>query len=186
MKAKSDYILFLENDFKMDVSLSRETIQRELIAGIAMLDSGAQVVRLQSRKYKGCGTHKDCDHSGIHLQSSHPGDRLRNWFAFYCKGRPGSEPFVDDCLDSPEYRCFTSWDSNWTLNAVLVKKSSIINKLYKTSQGMKSIATIAKESSDKQDAFETAMINLNWMSWRVPICLSYNGIFIHEEIETAS
>jgi hypothetical protein len=37
----------------------------------------------------------------------------------------------------------------------------------------------------KQDGFESVMGYGKWMSWRVPICISYNGLFIHEEIETS-
>lgn len=51
----SEYLLFLENDFKMDVTLSRKTIATELITAAGMLARGAEVVRLQSRKYQGCG-----------------------------------------------------------------------------------------------------------------------------------
>jgi hypothetical protein len=28
----------------------------------------------------------------------------------------------------PSYRCFTSWDSNWSLNAVMVKADTMLNK----------------------------------------------------------
>jgi hypothetical protein len=39
-----------------------------------------------------------------------------------------------------------------------------------------------------QDGFESAMIGgqVSWMHWRVPICISYDGLFIQEEIETAT
>jgi hypothetical protein len=74
-----------------------------------MLENGAEIVRLQSRKYKGCGTFKDCDHHGIHLDSNTPTQRLRNWFAFYCHNNPKAAPYVSDCLDSPDYRCFTRY-----------------------------------------------------------------------------
>ena len=78
---------------------------------------------------QGCGTFKDCDHHGIHLDADKGIDRLRNWFSFYCRDQPGTKPYVEDCLYQPDYRCFTSWDSNWTLNAVLVKVSTMKNKL---------------------------------------------------------
>ena len=25
-----------------------------------------------------------------------------------------------------------------------------------------------------------------WQTWKVPICISYDGLFIHEEIETST
>ncbi len=38
-----------------------------------------------------------------------------------------------------------------------------------------------------QDGFESVMgFDLPWPQWRVPICISYDGLFIHEEIETAT
>jgi hypothetical protein len=39
----------------------------------------------------------------------------------------------------------------------------------------------------KQDGFETDMIHESrWMWWRVPICISYDGLFLHEEVETSA
>ena len=157
-----------------------------------------------SRKTKGCGTFKDCNHANIHLDAPDPMQRVRNWYSFYCqdkKAKPSSlvshksQPqlqrlqqqlrgvsatttstttssssvHVMDCLPGdtessprpspgthagtspsagdgggstdtdikataaaagasvsagaspgtsaiPSFRCFTSWDSNWTLN----------------------------------------------------------------------
>lgn len=64
-------------------------------------------------------------------------------FAFYCRGRKDTAQSVSDCLESPDYRCFTSWDSNWTLNAVMVKKSTIMGRRYDVGEGKKmSIAEI--------------------------------------------
>lgn len=48
----SDFVVFLENDFKIDSSLSVETIAQELLAAAGMLERGAEVVRLMSRKYQ--------------------------------------------------------------------------------------------------------------------------------------
>jgi hypothetical protein len=36
-----------------------------------------------------------------------------------------------------------------------------------------------------QDGFESSMLHI-WQSWKVPICISYQGLFIHEEIETSA
>lgn len=94
-----------------------------------------------------------------------------------------------------------SWDTNWTLNAVLVKKSTMMGTKvigwvwralmifqYPTNDGKKkTIAEMALDSFRKQDGLESAMAyTLPWAQWRVPICISYNGLFIHEEIETAT
>jgi hypothetical protein len=50
-----------------------------------------------------------------------------------------------------------------------------------------SIAEIGLKSYAKQDAFESTMIRgVQWMHWRVPVCISYEGLFLHEEIETSA
>ncbi len=38
-----------------------------------------------------------------------------------------------------------------------------------------------------KDGFESVMAyGLPWQQWKVPICISYGGLFINEEIETAA
>ncbi len=38
-----------------------------------------------------------------------------------------------------------------------------------------------------QDGFESVMgFGLPWPQWRVPVCISYEGLFIHDEIETGA
>ena len=213
----TDYVLFLENDFKVDPALSVEEIAGELLAATAMLDRGAQIVRLQSRKGQGCGTFKACDHESVnHLRSPVPKKRVRNWMSFYCKHPPNSAdgraaaPHVSDCIPAsssevkspkrpssqskqptPEYRCFSSADSNWSLNAVLVNRKAILNKKYKYGRTgpthEKSIPEIGYAFWDKQDAFETVMVHdIGWMKWKVPLCISLRGVFLHEEIETGA
>ena len=81
---------------------------------------------------QGCGTHKDCDHHGIHFDATSPAERNRNWFAFYCRDNKAFDTSgnVADCLEAPAFRCFTSWDSNWSLNAVMVRVRSMLGKTY--------------------------------------------------------
>lgn len=55
---QNEYLLFLESDFKMDTSLTVSEIQSQLLAAAGMLERGAEVVRLLSRKDQGCGTFK--------------------------------------------------------------------------------------------------------------------------------
>lgn len=184
----SEYIIFLEKDFKMDTTLTIEQIKTQLITAAGMLDRGAEVIRLMSKKYQGCGTFKDCDHGGIKLKSEEMIERKRNWYSFYCKDKKDTENSVSDCTSDPLplYRCFTSYDSNWSLNAVMVKKSTMLNKKYKSVNGMKSIAEIGLQNWQHQDGFETVMIYTHkWGHWKVPICISYDGLFIHEQIETS-
>lgn len=184
---KSDYILFMENDFKMDSFLSRKDIAAELIGGAGMLERGAQVVRLMSKKYQGCGTFKDCAHGARNIRNIGFEDRKRNWYSFYCRGYPGTDPYVADCLNTPSFRCFTSWDSNWSLNAVMLKRLDMLNRKYDTPDGRLSLAEIGLKCYKRQDKFETIMIfDYKWARWKVPICISYNGLFVHEEIETSN
>jgi len=216
----TDYVLFLENDFKVDPDMSKEQLAGELLAAAGMLDRGAQIVRLQSRKGLGCGTFKACNHESVNrLNSKVPKTRVRNWMQFYCKPDVGSDketqakPYVSDCippgkahvkpaksskikslekggLATPEHRCFTSEDSNWSLNAVMVKKSDMLSKKYIYGTGMhkqSSIPEIGLNHWMRQDAFESVMVHdIGWMRWKVPICISYHGIFLHEEIETSA
>lgn len=153
-----------------------------------------------------------------------PAERIKNWFAFYCRGYPNTDHLVKDCLvkissnsnsesntasDSlsfslksndntvgssasvPEYRCFSSHDSNWSLNAALIKKSTMMNKQYKNAQGVHhSISDIGLIHWQQQDGFESDLafgISGNqWLNWKVPTCISYNGLFLHQEIETSA
>lgn len=57
----------------------------------------------------------------------------------------------------------------------------------KDNKSFKSIADIGLDQYRKQDGFESAMVfSIPWQRWQVPICISYNGLFIHEEIETSA
>lgn len=184
----SEYLLFLENDFKIDTEMGREDIMSQLVAAAGMLERGAQIVRLQSRKAKGCGTFKECGHA--FRPSSHEGglDRKRNWYSFYCPNYNGTQPYVDNCLDvAGGFRCFTSWDSNWSVNAIFVKRSTFMNKKYQTPRGQQTIPEVGLQNNKVNDGFERQMgFGYNWMNWKVPVCLAMEGLFIHYEIETGA
>jgi hypothetical protein len=183
----SEYILFLENDFSIDTSLTIQEISKQLFVAAGLLDNGAEVVRLLSRKGQGCGTFKGCHHHGFNLKASKPIERTRNWWSFYCP-RDDNKDLVSDCITSPRFRCFTSWDSNWSLNAVMIKRSSILYRQYTSNNKAKvTIADVALQSANEQDKFESSMIQTHvWMRWKVPICIAYDGLFLHEEIETSA
>jgi hypothetical protein len=193
---KSEYVLFLENDFKMDSVLTKDQIISQLIGASGMLNRGIEVIRLMAKKTQGCGTFKVCNHRDVRLTSEDPQKRLKNWYSFYCSNdKDKSSNYVSDCLYFDEqredvaFKCFTSWDSNWSLNAAMVKKSTMLNKKYGTTVYKKalSIAEIGLRSFDRQDGFEANMIHgVKWMYWKVPICIAAQGLFIHEEIETAA
>jgi hypothetical protein len=68
----------------------------------------------------------------------------------------------------------------------------MLTRTYKGSDGSSTVGPIAdlgRSFWDSNDGFERAMaFNLHWMKWqpRVPICISYDGMFRHEEIETSA
>ena len=187
---ESEYVLFLENDFRIDTDLDREAIQSQLIAAAGMVERGIPIVRLLSRKAKGCGTFKECGHS--FRPKSSPDvvsgkDRKRNWYSFYCPGHEDTEDLVSDCLDTPKFRCFTSHDSNWSVNAIFVKRSAMMSEQWKTMSGKKTLPEIGLSHNIHNDGFETAMgFSEKWMKWKVPICITMEGLFIHDEIETGA
>ena len=61
-------------------------------------------------------------------------ERRRNWWSFYCRDFQNNR--VADCASyaGSSMRCFSAWDSNWSLNAVLVdecehwRKSGLIKE----------------------------------------------------------
>jgi hypothetical protein len=232
---RSEYVIFLENDFAMDTSLSLDTIRLELLAAVGLINRGASdIIRLLSRRGQGCGTFVGCGHNGISFNYS---PNLWKWFAYYCRDHIGAKELgrVADCiingvskapeggrdnsnggsaspdvrnhqfssvasstiasnqekgesLPLPEYRCFTSWDSNWSLNAVLLRRKAMLEAKYSQGSTKMSLASIGLHfGGSVQDGFENAMAyQLDWTRWKVPICISYQGLFLHEEIETGA
>ena len=87
-------------------------------------------------------------------------------------------------MKSPRYHCFTSEDSNWTLNAAMVKKESALEKKYRlgVNETLRSLADIGLTQWEQQDGFESVMIHSDpsWMSWRAPLCISLDGLFIQD------
>jgi hypothetical protein len=131
--ASNENILFLETDFAADLKLSRSQLSMELIGAIGMLDRGSLLVRLLSRKGMGTYSFQNCD-----SQKFDDIDRKRNWYTFYCnrdrnmKSAPSKKIRMagNSCLESPNFKCFTSRDSNWSLNACIVRKSRMIESRY--------------------------------------------------------
>lgn len=215
---RNDYVLFLESDFSMDTELSKESIYSELLSSVVLLERGSALVRLSSRKNMGTFSFHDCrnNHKFVLANDKDALSRRRNWYNFYCptkNQKKNGMPFdraVTDCLTSPKYKCFTSRDSNWSLNACMIRKSSMLNNKYKIHPPVKaeprkffakrmnltlplnenqefqlSIPEIAQAlGSHKQDAFEDVMLfGLNWGKWDVPLCLAEEGLFIHSRID---
>ena len=143
-----------------------------------------KIVRLQSRKAQGCGTFLSCKNPIISPSSnSHGLGRLYYWFTLYCPGTYDSS-IGESCLSSQLFLCFTSRDSNWSLNAVMVKRENINNHKYNLGggEGEQTLSEMGRSQWEFQDGFESTMIYSKnpWMNWNVPICLSYEGLFIQE------
>ena len=68
-----------------------------------------------------------------------------------------------------------------------LSKSTFMSKKYPTPDGPKTIPEIGLQNSKVNDGFERQMgFQYHWMNWKVPICISMQGMFIHHEIETGA
>jgi hypothetical protein len=56
-------------------------------------------------------------------------------------------------------------------------------KRYKTGAGPMTLSELGLHWGIKQDALESGLLNMNWGEWEVPLCLSYEGMFVHEEVD---
>ena len=204
--ATSRYVLFLEKDFAMDETLKQNHVIDELALSILMLKRGAAIVRLRSIKDQGCGSFRRCqnDANAPNFKGKSTFERRRNWWSFYCKSfsKPDS---VADCAVGASgpihntkglhFRCFTSWDSNWSLNAVLVDRLASLAKPWRLPPGSPStrrshfdgpglsIAEYAAQTWNKQDGFEVGMLRDDWGKLRMPLCISNRGLFTHVEVD---
>ena len=99
-------------------------------------------------------------------------------------------PGVAECISKPgglEYRCHTSFDSNWSLNAIIVKRETMLEGKPVKADGSSewpegTIANYGLKTYDRQDGFESDLINF-WGDYKVPICISVRGNFLHAELD---
>ena len=192
--SSSTHVLFLEKDFGVAPAHGPDSLARELAASVVALRRGAAIVRLRSITDQGCGTFRRCqrDANMPDWKAQTTFGRRRNWWSFYCPefSKPGS---VADCETGGDVklRCFTSWDSNWSLNAVLVDRESALEKKWRYARkggagkfgpGL-ALAQYAAATWQKQDGFEVGMLKDDWGKLDMPICLSMRGIFEHVEVD---
>jgi len=78
-------------------------------------------------------------------------------------------------------RCFTSEDSNWSNNAMMIDRNAIF--VNHSSWSGLSIGRVAGNSWTSNGDFELNMLDTDWGRARWPICLSYEGLFDHIEID---
>lgn len=88
------------------------------------------------------------------------------------------------------FRCYTSEDANWSLNAALVHRQRAAQKKLavgtdKSSQrsSRSSLAKLGADAWSRQDEFEMSLVERDWGRWKVPLCLSFYGLFGHHEVD---
>ena len=184
----SDYIIFLEKDFMADFTIGKKAFMREVLAGIRLLEEGAWIIRLRSRSQQGCDSFKDCGR-GANWSATSGANRRKNHWTFYCdefSSLPNAKQIIAQCIDEPKLRCHTSHDSNWSLNAVMVKRDVMLNGVPKGGAKPFPHGTLAKfglSTFDNQAGFEGKMITHDWGQYKIPICFSVGGIFYHAEVD---
>ena len=197
--ASSTHVLFLEKDFGVAPAHNPDSLARELAASVVALRRGAAIVRLRSITDQGCGTFRRCqrDANMPDWKAQTTFGRRRNWWSFYCDvgdeappenvgtcvklhGAAGLPPRENDPL---EFKCFSSADSDWSLDAVVVDRANIQNAryTYPTEQWygrFKTPTTLAEfAAQDPQRG-----ISDKWDQLHVPICLSTRGLFARVEV----
>ena len=189
------YVLFLERHHAVAAGASREALADELVAAALLLNRGAAFVRLRSAVDQRC----KCDAKVAPKFDSEASLAVRgtNWWSFYCDvgdeappenvgtcvklhGAAGLPPRENDPL---EFKCFSSADSDWSLDAVVVDRANIQNAryTYPTEQWygrFKTPTTLAEfAAQDPQRG-----ISDKWDQLHVPICLSTRGLFARVEV----
>ena len=184
----SDYIIFLEKDFMADYTMGKEAFIKELLGGVTLLESGAWIIRLRSRTQQGCDSFKICG-KGANWAATNGNARKKNHWSFYCDNfftLPNAQNMIAQCIDEPKFRCHTSFDTNWSLNAVMVKRSVMLEDEPKGGRDkfpQKTLAAFGLSTYDAQDGFERLMIERDWGQYKVPVCISVGGVFYHAEVD---
>jgi hypothetical protein len=185
--SSADYILFMEKDFVM--SASREDMLREMYVGVQHLARGVDVYRLRGMTDYPAEGMPDCctpakpptcpyhsNWKGAGSFSDH-----MNWLLIFCdpnimehsNGRLAHCTRKDDPNGVDAY-CFTSGESNWSNNPVLMSKAWFNDK----------VRSIAFADWLRNEMFEFNLM-MAWLAWKPParVCVSYQGIFTHQEID---
>jgi hypothetical protein len=192
-EVESDYVVFLEKDFMADYTMGKERFAKAIAEGVQLLEEGAWIVRLRSKSQQGCDSFKGCGKGKIDFDTTFTKNRRINHWQFYCDDYDKHPEYVAQCLEGdvsdPEdrgWRCHTSYDSNWSLNAVIVKKSVMMKQKPVGGRGSfpsSSLADFGLSTFNKQDGMEVRLGDDDWYSYKIPICFSVNGAFFHAEID---
>jgi hypothetical protein len=183
--SSADYVLFMEKDFVL--SADAPTMKRELYTGVQHLARGVDVYRLRGKTdhpaegMPDCCAKADpptCPYNSGWKSAGYFADHM-NWLFIFC------EPNILDAANgrvamctrepaAPDSYCFTSGESNWSNNPVLFPRAWFNDRL----------RTVAFKEWEHNELFEFNVM-VEWLAWRPPakVCVSYQGIFTHVEID---
>ena len=185
------YVLYLERHHSVAPGASREGLVDELAASALLLNRGAAFVRLRSSLDEAC----KCEGLKRVDWSSAAFSRGNNWWALHCPGgddAPASH--AETCLESYgaaaaraggfdplRFRCFTSEDSAWSLDAVLVDRNRTLREPWQFPSpyawgAFREPTTLAAYAATDPSGSE-------WGSLKVPLCLSTRGLFARREVD---
>ena len=184
--ATGNLLLFVEKDFKTCVS--PKILRMELETAVNLVVSGADLVRLRSKKDLGgslaggsvpnvCESFDKCS-----WEHADPWERQFAWLYAYCEDNTHTKvpsKMALCTLKDPYYSCTTSYYSNWSNNPWLMKRSTWM------SSHMHALAQW--KNYTKNSDFEYYMTRRytlsNWFDNRYLICISRRGTFCHHEID---
>lgn len=181
----ADYILFMEKDFVL--SAPRDVMMREMYTAVQHLARGVDVYRLRGHTdfpaegMPDCCAKADPPNCPYHTNWKSAGyfsDHM-NWLLIFCdpKIMENSNGRLAHCTrepNAPDAYCFTSGETNWSNNPVMFSKKWFNEK----------VREVAFMDWERNNMFEFNLM-MSWLSWTPPakVCISYQGIFTHHEID---
>ena len=187
--SSADYVLFMEKDFVL--SADRVTTMRELFVGVQHLARGVDLYRLRGKtdhpaegmpdcceKPADPAAQPNCPFYSAWKSGGYFSDHM-NWLYIFCDPdiMETANGRVAHCTRepaAPDSYCFTSGESNWSNNPALFGREWFNEKL----------RGVALADFERNNMFEFNAM-MDWLSWRPPakICVSFQGIFTHLEID---
>ena len=183
--SSADYILFMEKDFVLSADVA--TMKREMYTAVAHLARGVEVYRLRGKTDHPAEGMPDCCtpaepptcpfHSNWRSAGGF-GDHM-NWLLIFCDPdiMAHSNGRLIRCTRepaAPDSYCFTSGETNWSNNPVLFPRAWFMDRMRE----------VAFKDWERNNMFEFLAM-MEWLSWSPParVCVSWNGIFTHREID---
>jgi hypothetical protein len=187
--SSADYVLFMEKDFVL--SADRATTARELYVGVQHLARGVDLYRLRGKtdhpaegmpdcceKPADPAAPANCPFYSAWRSGGYFSDHM-NWLYIFCDPdiMESANGRVAHCTRepaAPDSYCFTSGETNWSNNPALFGREWFDEKL----------RAVALADYERNNMFEFNAM-MAWLSWRPPakVCVSFQGIFTHLEID---